>query len=132
MLRILSLIIISLLTTVQVEAADTEADIQRLIPRSDGSLWLLTSRGDRGQPAGVLVTDDGLDHEGNFVRRVAVECEGSADRDALSPLEDGRFVLVKSHADAMATMRGTDTDAADASIDDAPLEIVGLRAVETP
>ena len=115
----------------QVETADTEADIQQMFPRPDGSLWVLTSRGGHEQPDGALVTYDVLDSVGNFERQVVVECEGRFRRDALFPLSDGRFVLVKGHADALAAMRGTDLDEADAALDDAaPLEIVGLRVAE--
>jgi hypothetical protein len=80
-----------------------------------------------------MLVYDVLDAGGNFDRQIAVACEGVADRDALYPLGDGAFVLVRGHADAMAAMRGDESGTADAELDDAtPLEIVGLRAVPEP
>jgi hypothetical protein len=115
-----------------VKVADTMPAIGALHAMPDGEVWVRTSRSSLDQPAGVMLTYDVIDAAGNFTRQIAVTCEGVAARDALVPLGDGAFVLVKGHADAMAAMRGTET-AADADLDDAaPLEIVGLRAAPTP
>lgn len=117
----------------EVEVAGTAPAIRGLYAMPGGEIWVRTSRSDRDQPEGVLVTYDVLDAEGNFTRQIAVACEGVAGRDALFPLGGGEFVLIKGHADAVAAMRGSTPDAADTDPDPAvPLEIVGLRAVANP
>jgi hypothetical protein len=107
------------------EVLPFEADILALHARPDGQLWVQTSRSHLDQPAGVMLSYDIFDAEGNFTGQLAVACEGVAPRDALFPLHDGSFVLVRGHADALAAMRGAET--ADASADDLALEVVGLR-----
>jgi hypothetical protein len=117
----------------QVEVADTAPAIRGLHAMPDGSVWVLTSRSDRDLPEGVMLRYDVIDREGNFIRQIAVACEGVASRDALFPLGDGDFVLVRNHADAVAAMRGVSPSAPDADLDEAaPLEVVGLRAVAKP
>lgn len=108
-----------------VEVLPYEADILALHARPDGQLWVQTSRSHLDQPAGVMLSYDVFDAEGNFTGQLAVACEGVAPRDALFPLHDGTFVLVRGHADALAAMRGAET--ADTSADDLALEVVGLR-----
>ena len=121
------------MANMEVEVADTAPAIVQLHAMPDGEVWVLTSRGDRDQPAGVMLTYDVIDSAGNFTRQIAVACEGVADRDALFPLGGGDFVLVKGHAGAVAAMRGAETENAETDVDDAaPLEIVGLRAVAQP
>ena len=121
------------MASMEVEVADTAPAIVQLHAMPDGEVWVLTSRSDRDQPAGVMLTYDEIDPVGNFTRQIAVACEGVADQDALFPLGGGEFVLIKGHAGAMAAMRGAETENADADLDDAaPLEIVGLRAVAQP
>jgi len=110
-----------------VEVLPFEADILALHARPDGQLWVQTSRSHLDQPAGVMLSYDVFDSEGNFTGQLAVACEGVALRDALFPLQDGTFVLVKGHADALAAMRGAET--ADTAADDLALEVVGLRPV---
>jgi hypothetical protein len=121
------------MANLEVEVADTAPAVRGIHAMPGGEIWVLTSRGDRDQAAGVMLTYDVLDPEGNFIRQIAVACEGVASRDALFPLGSGDFVLVKGHADALAAMRGSTPDDADAELDDAaPLEIVGLRAAANP
>ncbi len=110
---------------VTVEVLPLEPDILALYPRPNGDLWVRTSRSGLDQPAGVMLTYDVFDAGGNFTGQLAVACEGVATRDALFPLDDGTFVLVIGHAEALAAMRGAES--ADQSADDVALEVVGLR-----
>jgi hypothetical protein len=108
-----------------VEVLPHEADILAIHTRPDGQVWVQTSRSHLDQPAGVMLAYDVFDAGGNFTGQIAVACEGVAPRDALFPLQDGSFVLVIGHADALAAMRGAET--ADTSAADLALEVVGLR-----
>jgi len=115
--------------SMEVEVAETVADIGSLTPMPKGEVWIKTSRSGLDQPAGTMLTYDVFDSEGNFTRQIAVQCEGNLKHDALFPLADGWFIMVKGHADAMAAMRGTENNDQDGDLDDAaPLEIIGLRA----
>jgi len=111
---------------ITVEVMPDAADIEALFPRPGGEIWVHHSRSHLDQPAGVMLTYDVFDAEGNFTRQLAVECEGVAPRDLLVPLSDGSFVLIIGHADALAAMRGVENNDAEAD-NDIVLEVVGLK-----
>ncbi len=110
----------------------TEPDIAALHAASDGSLWVLTSRGTRNQPAGVHSTWDVFDPAGDFTTQVAVACEGRGGRDALFFPGNGLAVLVKEHADARFAFLGRGADNSseeDLEGEASPLEIICYRLV---
>jgi hypothetical protein len=74
--------------------------IRTLRVTSGGELWVLSSRGVREQPAGILQTWDVFDHEGRFVRQVAVACEGDPLQDSLVFADDGHAVLLRGSGTA--------------------------------
>lgn len=91
--------------------ADTEADIswlsRGLQVDDDGNLWILSSRGMREQPDGVMATFDVFDPSGRFDRQVQVICpEGDATEDGIFLLDDDRVLLIKGYVDATAAAFG--------------------------
>ncbi len=50
----------------------TSRDVVALFPRPDGSLWVLSSRGEMDRPNSVVATFDEFDRSGLFVRTVTV------------------------------------------------------------
>ena len=89
---------------VEVEPMDVEPVVQSmhrgLRAHADGTLWVLTARGLRDQPDGVLAAFDVFDAEGIYAKKVVVHAEGDPENDAVFFLDDGRAVVVTAFADA--------------------------------
>jgi hypothetical protein len=75
------------------KTSETDRDVQRVYPRDDGSLWVLTSRGALDAADGVLGTFDVFDEAGRFVRQVSLGGNGSIERDAYFFVGDRMFVV---------------------------------------
>ena len=56
----------------ETRVATTLRDIMALFPRPDGSLWVLSSRGERAPAEGLIAVFDEFDRDGRFVREVAL------------------------------------------------------------
>ena len=96
---------------VNLKISDIEADIswwnRGLQVDNDGNLWILSSRGMREQPTGVMATFDVFDKAGRFDRQVQVMCpEGDASEDGIFLLGDDRVLLIKGYVDATAAALG--------------------------
>jgi hypothetical protein len=94
----------------RVKVEEYEADIVYILrglrARTDGSLWVLPSRGIREQPPGVLATFDVFDREGVFVEQVSIACEGNSMLDGIFFVGRDRLVVVRGFADAVAAQFG--------------------------
>jgi len=63
--------------------------------------WILTSRGTREIPAGVLARFDVYNSEGHFRRRVDVRCQDDQLNDRLAVLPDGRMIRHRRFVDCL-------------------------------
>jgi hypothetical protein len=68
---------------VRVRVADDERDIQNISIRTDGRIWVETSRGWLANDTGVALTIDEFNQQGQFVRQVTLCGEISAAEDFL-------------------------------------------------
>lgn len=93
----------------------------------DGSLWVLSSRGYREQPDGVMATFDVFNPEGHLVKEVAVECEGDGTHDALFFPAGDTVVLVRGYLDALAAMFGRGTPISEEGEEARPMEVICYR-----
>lgn len=73
----------------KVTVEDIERDIQAINVRTDGHLWIETSRGWFANDPGIALTLDEYDDEGHFVRQVVL-------RGQIDPAEDYLFILGSS------------------------------------
>jgi hypothetical protein len=87
------------------KVSETDRDIQRIYPRSDGTLWVLSSRGSLDVPDGTLGIFDVFDGQGRFLRRVTLEGDGSIERDGYFFVGD-RLYVVTSLVSARRAMYG--------------------------
>ena len=114
---------------VKVTISDIDSDInwlsRSLQVDAQGDLWVLSSRGIREQPAGILATYDVFTPDGTFDRQVQVACEGSGDRDGVFLLGDERLLVIRGYVDATASMLGGAPADEDEDGDEAaPMEII--------
>ena len=96
---------------VNLKISDIERDISWLTRSlqvdDDGNIWVLSSRGTREQPVGVMATFDVFDKAGRFDRQVQVICpEGDASEDGIFLLGNDRVLLIKGYVDAAAASFG--------------------------
>ncbi len=113
-----------------VKVADREPDIQSLTVLDDGSVWILSGRGQRRQPDGVMLTYDVFDAKGAFDRQVRVHADADGLADQLFLISPDRAVLVLNYWDAfMAGMGAGDDAGAAAAAEVAPMEIISCKIV---
>jgi hypothetical protein len=81
-------------------------DIQTIAPRSDGSLWVMDSRGMKERPGGSLGGFDVYNKDGQFVRRVTLMGDGNPEEDAYFFVKDRLYVVTGFLSAAMAAQGG--------------------------
>jgi hypothetical protein len=94
-------------------------DIARLEPRRDGSLWVLSGRGQRDSKPGTVATFDAFNQDGGFRDQVAIRGAFRAGRDA--------FFLA---GDMLCRGLNGGGETIDPDEEDVEIEIVCLRLVE--
>jgi hypothetical protein len=117
----------------EAKASPTDRDVLRLIPRPDGTLWVLSSRGANDQPAGTLVTLDVFDAAGHYVREVALRVPADFKQDEFHLIGD-RLVVVKSlrsAREAMFAQMGDEKSTED-GIEPEPVSLVCYRLEPQP
>lgn len=80
----------------QTKVSQTSRDIVRVIPRKGGAVWVLSSRGEKDIPQGVVGTFDVFDREGRFVREVTVTGPFHVGRDRFHLVGDLVFVVTNA------------------------------------
>ena len=65
-----------------VKITDWTKDVEAIYVLADGSLWVLTSDGQRDKPEGTLGVFDVFNPDGHFVRQVTLQGEGDPRTDA--------------------------------------------------
>jgi hypothetical protein len=83
----------------------TDRDVQRLFPRRDGTLWVLSSRGVFEAPDGTMGVFDVFDGNGRLVRQVVLDGDWSIERDGYFFVKD-RLYVVSSLVSARRAMYG--------------------------
>ena len=115
---------------IDIEIEDYETPIGQLIVHPGGDIWVLSARGARNQPDGVLATWDVFDGDGHFTRQIRVNCPGDGRRDGMFFVGDDRLLVVHGLLDALGSQFGGGTGDADAGEEAVPIEVVCYR-VET-
>lgn len=95
----------------KVNMSKTSRAIERIYPREDGTLWVLSSRGAYDSGDGNIGTLDVFDRAGKFVRQITLEGDGDFGRDGVHLTQNRVFVVKEFRAAARAMMGGgTDED----------------------
>lgn len=106
----------------KVKVENTYKDVETLHPRTDGSLWVLTSKGMHRRPDGALGTFDVFNKEGQFVRQVTLKGEGNPQEDAYFFVGDRVYVVTGFLSAAMAAQGGATEENEDE--DAAPMAVI--------
>lgn len=80
----------------ETKVSTTMRDVVRLFPRQDGSLWVLSSRGDQDVADGVVAVFDEFDQAGVFVRSVTVQGPRRPHLDEFYLIDNLAFVVTNS------------------------------------
>jgi hypothetical protein len=113
--------------------ADYEIDdfapiIASLDVRDDGSIWVMTSESQFTAAPGDY-TFDVFSPEGDYVKRITLQAEGSADDDLLVAAKEGLVFQITGFWDALtAAIGGQGSGSEDEGEDDAPMEVVCYRS----
>jgi hypothetical protein len=111
---------------IETHIEDIETPVGNLIAHHSGETWVLTARGSRNQPEGVLATWDVFDPDGHFVRQVQVRCPGNGRKDGIFFVGDDRLLVVHGLTDALGAQFGG--GAGDEQDEEAqPIEVVCYR-----
>jgi len=82
-------------------------DIARIIPRSNGNMWVLTSEGTRDLPENTIGTFDVFTADGRFERQVTIEVEYDRADDLFVVRGDYLYVLKEAqNAPARSSFSG--------------------------
>ncbi len=108
-----------------IKASPTDRDVLRLLPRDDGSLWVLSSRGTNGQPQGTLATIDAFDARGHFVRTLTLKLPYNPKLDEFHIARD-HVVVVKSVRSARDAFMAEGDDTGE-SEEVEPVSVVAYR-----
>ena len=103
----------------ELKISDTDRSIQRIYPKADGGLLVLTSRGAFDVPEGSSGVFDVFDAEGQLVRQVSLLGEGNFERDGFFFRGD-RLYVVTGLQEAIDAMRGGNTDDEDEDWEEEP------------
>jgi len=91
---------------VKTEVAPTNQAISAMWVDAAGQLWVQHAASHLNQPAGIMLTYDVFDPQGNFTRQVSIAGGGDGERDLLRIFDDGRAVLICGLQDAALAMQG--------------------------
>jgi len=86
--------------------AETARDVVALVPRDDGSLWVLSSHGDADAPPGAVGTLDAFDGDGRFVRQLTIRGPRRPERDEFRLVGDHVFIVTNVRESAAAADAG--------------------------
>jgi hypothetical protein len=114
----------------EIKSSATDRDILRMLPREDGSLWVLSSKGNFNSPRGTMATFDVFDPAGHFVRTVAFQVPGNFRQDEFYLVRD-QLVVVRSARSARDALMGSEDGDTKEAADVEPVSIVAFR-FDTP
>jgi hypothetical protein len=77
----------------EVKTSKTDRNVQQIVPREDGSVWVLSSKGAFDAGDGVIATFDVFDRGGQFTRQVTINGEGSYKDDGFHIVKDRLCVI---------------------------------------
>jgi hypothetical protein len=106
----------------EVKASETDRDIQQIVPRDNGELWVLSSQGAFDVSEGFIAAFDVFDGGGQFTREITLEGEGDYAEDGFYLVKD-RLYVVKGLRSARRAMLGAGEGAEPEEDDAEPMAV---------
>lgn len=103
--------------------SETDRSVQRLYPRDDETLWVLSSRGALDNPEGSIGVFDVYDSSGRFTTQYTIRGDGSLEDDGLFIVGDRLFVITDL-VSARRGMFGSGDDAEQTEEEPAPMSVI--------
>ena len=115
----------------KIVVSEYEPDVRNIFPRSDGTVWVMTSRGEREANESVLAQFDVFDSQGRFTHQVTLEAEGDPREDAVFFVGDRLFVVTEYVSASQSMWGGKDGEAEEEDEGEAePMEVICYRLGE--
>ena len=113
------------------DISDRERDVRWFAVTDDGHLWVLSSRGGRDLPRGVVGRFDVFDPQGRYLQQVTLNGDGNFEEDRFALVGD-RFFVVKQFAAAARAMSGAESADAEGDTPAVPMSVLCYRLRWTP
>jgi hypothetical protein len=110
----------------QIKISEWDKDVNQIFTRDDGSLWVLTSRGENDRPDGSLGVFDVFDAKGHYVRQVTLRGEGNPQEDGYFFVKD-RLYVVTGFLDAAIAAQGGGTEDTETEVEPDPMAVICYR-----
>lgn len=101
-------------TMPEIKVEPTEPAVNRVQVLDDGTIWVITNRGLRTLPDGVLVGYDVFSPEGEFLRQVHLKGRGDPVEDLVTLVDAEHAVVIRGFWDTFAASMGATDDGAEA------------------
>jgi len=90
---------------IHVEISQYHRSVTNARLKTDGTIWVTSSRGWNSVPEGIVERADVFDHEGRFVHQAVMKHPISPERDLVLPLSK-RYIIVEAGAEAQMVAVG--------------------------
>jgi len=90
----------------EMEIQEMANDIDSIVPRPNGDLWVLSSQGQQDCPAGFVGAFDVFDAKGRFVRQTRIAADFDADDDQYLIRDNHLYILKEANNAPDRTMSG--------------------------
>jgi hypothetical protein len=107
----------------EVKASETDRDIVQILPRENGEVWVLSSKGAFSAPAGAMATVDVFDKTGKFTGQITFNGKGNYANDGFYVAGD-RFYVVTGLWSARRAMFGAGEGSAEETEETETMEVV--------
>ena len=97
----------------------------------EDNLWVTTSYGLRDHADGALLTYDVFDPDGNFIKQVAVVCDGDSFYDVLFWVSDDQAVVLTNGIAALAAQFGSGSTVDSDEEEATPQEVICYNVKRT-
>jgi hypothetical protein len=104
--------------------SDWDRDIQRMYPREDGTLWVLSSHGAFDAEEGTIGTFDIFNKEGHFSNQITLLGDGDFYDDGFHFVGDRLFVVKEFRTAAEAMMGGREGEEEVAEEEPEPMSVI--------
>lgn len=109
------------------EISETHGPVAGMQSRSDGSLWVLTSRGQFDAPEGVVGVYDVFDEKGRFAQQLSIKVDADPINDLIAFIGDYMLVVTDFMPSMVALQGGAAAEDEEAEEEAEPMQVICYR-----